>query len=290
MSLPLLIGPIKIGASFMIVSIQNSKPYFLNAIQTNNKLYYYWESDLSKIKDGRMGIFITIGSSINNITIIDTNSNNSGGIGFDTDNLTIMNVSKPSAIKINQSVYANWYPPDVFLSGVQYTIYNSLGQIANIKISNSTVLANNIVILPTVWYSNCTSLGNYNFINNPNDSVINWFCLVDSTTPGCNQLNIIRNGWTELDDCMKSKFYNYCVVGQSCGDSNCKGPCEAIYDDCKLIENSYFCVFNPRKFFTETEWWLNPYFIALVVTILIVFIVIIIVLIIVIRKLTHKKS
>ncbi|MEM5804079.1 MAG: hypothetical protein QW350_05095, partial [Candidatus Aenigmatarchaeota archaeon] len=93
----------------MIVSIQNSKPYFLNAIQTNNKLYYYWESDLSKIKDGRMGIFITIGSSINNITIIDTNSNNSGGIGFDTDNLTIMNVSKPSAIKINQSVYANWY-------------------------------------------------------------------------------------------------------------------------------------------------------------------------------------
>lgn len=291
MSIPLLLGSIQTGQSFMIVTIQNGKPMVLNSISKDKNLEYYWEPDLSKASNS-FGIFKAIGNSIDSVTIMDTNPNNQGYLGFKSDGVTITNVLSPVSMKFTQSKFSNWYSPDLFLSSVPYSIFNSNGKLANIYLSssiNTTVPANNIIILPVTWYSNC-SPESYDIINDPLNSVLNWFCNIDNSISLCQNASIIKSGWTNITDCNHGIFYNYCSLNQYCGDSGCNGPCRNSYDDCIFLKvlNNFTCVLDPKKFFTETKWWLNPYFLGIVGTIVIIIIGIIIILIIIVYKLRKK--
>lgn len=271
-TIPQLIGPIESGSSFMIVSLQNNIPFILNTISTQETISYYWESDVQNTLSS-FGIFAANGT-IDSLTIKDTT--NGGDIAF-TKN-TITNSTIPSNLKMSQPLFANWFPPDIFLSGVIYTLSNPstgvTGQIFNTKGLNTTIPANNLIILPVLWYFNCTSSGEYDIINQPDNSVINWFCLTGIT--GCSDIEIAPSGWTNLPDCTVGNKFQYCSSNQLCGNNNCNGPCSVIYDDCNFSSNNYVCVFDPDKFINNTQWWESPYFIGFIVFLVIIIIIIIV--------------
>lgn len=282
-TIPSLIGPVDTGASFMIVSIQNNQPFILNGSTVGSGTIYYWESNLTTIlASEKIGVFIAQGT-LDALTIND--SINNGGIAFRSDGVTITNDIQPATLKMSQSMFANLFPPDIFLSAVVYSMFNSNGATARILTTTSatgpTIPANNIIILPVLWYFNCTSSGSYNFINQPLNSIINWFCLVNPNNPTCSNTDIAPGGWTNLDDCTTGDKFTYCPRGDICGNNRCKGPCTVVYDDCDLSGNGsdYVCVFNSSKFFSDTQWWTSPYFIGAVIAIIIIIVIIIFVLI-----------
>lgn len=274
-SLPPLLGPIETGSAFMIASIQNGVPYILNGFTPSGQsvISYYWESNLSTINAStQMGVFTAQGT-LDSLIIKDTI--NTGGIAFAANGVTIGNAALPANIKMSQPLYSNWFPPDIFLSSVIYTMYNSSnGATAQIhttpNLNSPTIPANSIVIVPVLWYFNCTSSGSYDVINQPLNSVINWICLAATGTTGCSGLGLASGGWTNLSDCNVGSKYTYCPNGDICGTNNCKGPCSVIYDDCNFSSGNYVCVFNPEKFFADTKWWESPYFIGSVIGIIVI--------------------
>lgn len=281
MSIPFLLGPVSTGASFMLVSIQNNQPNILNGFPFGGGIIYYWESNLSTVLGGTtLGIFIAEGS-LNSLTLTDTT--NGGGIAFRSDGVTIGNAAQPAQIMLKQSTFANFFPPNILLSMPIYTISNSSGATASILTTNSgtgpTILADNIIILPVLWYFNCTSSGKFDTINTPLNSVINWFCLVNPDITGCAGISIAKSGWTNLPDCLNGINYDYCLAGQICGTNNCNGPCSVVYDDCDFESGTFTCIFNPLEFFTQTQWWATPYFIGSVVGIVVLIIIVILVVI-----------
>lgn len=288
MSVPQLLGPIDTGSSFMITSIQNNQPFILNAAGITGGFVYYWESNLTTIAASpRVGVFTAQGT-LDSLVIHD--DMNGGGIGFRSDGVTIGNAPRPATVKMSQSSFANWFPPDIFLSTVQYTLYNPSGATASILTSvpgtggtGPTILANNLIILPVLWYTNCTASGNYTFINQPPASIINWFCVASPGLTGCSGISLIQSGWTNLEDCMVGDEYEYCPTGDICGDSNCKGPCTEMFDDCNFSSGNYVCVFDPNKFFSSTQWWESPYFIGAIIAIILLIIVIIIMIYVIAR-------
>ena len=288
-SLPPLLGPIDTGSSFMIVSLQNNIPFVLNGFLPSGRtnISYYWESNLNVINSSAtLGIFVAQGT-VDSVTIRD--STNGGGIAFETDGVTIVNAITPANMKISQPFYANWFPPDIFISAVQYTMQNvTSGATAfihtNTSATGTTIPANNIVFLPILWYFNCTNSGTYDLINQPLSSVVNWFCLADPKISGCDQISLAPGGWTNLSDCNVGNKYTYCAVNNICGNNNCKGPCSVIYDDCNFNQSNYVCVFDADKFFADTQWWESPYFIGAVVGIIVIIIIILIIIFAVARR------
>ena len=282
MSIPSLLGPIDTGDSFMITSIRGGQPFVLNGAPFENGLVYYWESNLDTIvASTTLGVFRAQGT-IDALTIMDTI--NSGGIAFRSNGTTIGNATVPATLKMQQPNFANWFPPDIFLSSVPYTILNSSGVTANVLTAvpgtggtGPTIPANNIIILPVLWYFNCTSSGAYDVYNQPLATLVNWFCVVTPNNPGCTGIVLTDSGWTNLPDCMVGNSYTYCPVGDQCGTDNCKGPCSVIYDDCKFSAGSnYVCVFDPEKYIADERWWTSPYFIGGVVGLIVIAIILII--------------
>jgi hypothetical protein len=277
----------------MIASIQNNTPFILNGTPFQNGLLYYWESNLATIaSSSTIGIFTAHGT-LDSLTISD--NTNGGGIAFRSDGVTIGNAVEPATIKMSQPLFANWFPPDIFLSAVIYTMFNSSsGATAAILTSppgtggtGTTIPANNLIILPVLWYFNCTNSGSYDTITQPLDSIVNWFCIVTPNNTGCAGISITKSGFTNLSDCTIGNNYAYCPTGDVCGNDNCKGPCSVIYDNCNFSSGSYVCVFDPTKFFSDTKWWESPYFIGAVVGIFVIIIIIVIVTFAVAR---HGKS
>lgn len=280
MSIPSIIGPIETGESFMITSIQNGDPFVLNSVRATGptgSIRYYWESNINEIAtNDSMGIFTAAGT-IDDLTIHD--SKNRGGIGFIPSSTIVTHTSTPAQIIMEQSSFADWFPPDIFLSAVTYTMYTPAGATATILtgVTGMDVIpADNLIILPVVWYSNCTSNGRYEFINVPLKSLINWFCLVKPGITGCDSIQLESGGWTNLPDCTAGVNYTYCPTGTTCGNSNCNGPCPSIEYDCTLSNNNYVCEFDIRKFFSDTEWWQSPYFIGAVIAGILIIVIIII--------------
>lgn len=276
MSLPDILGPVNTTESFMIVSIQDKLPNLLLGTGPTGSITYYWEDNINNISGSKkVGIFNSFGTESKSLTIQD--NINSGGLGFNFGSNSLINVAQPSPIEFEQSVYANWWAPNVLLSRAVYNLKTGKGETATIPDSKGNeVLANNIIILPVNWYFHCEADGTYDFINQPTGSVFNWFCLVDTKTTGCSGTTIVDAGWTNLNDCSNGLFYTYCPVNKGCGDKNCNGPCSQIYYDCDDNSGNFSCVFNPDEYFEDTEWWTSPWFItsAIILSLVLIFLII----------------
>lgn len=292
MATTFVLGPIDNGSSFMLASVQNGVPYILNAAPFGTGIIYYWESDLKIIYAApTLPVFSAQGTpSAANIT----DSVNGGGIAFRSDAITLGNADTPTALKFSQTSYATWWPPDTFLSGAVYTIFNSAGATAGILTNaagtGASLAANNVIILPVNWFFSCTSSGSYDSITAPSSSAVNWACVINGSDPACKDLSsIVKSGWTNLADCQNGVVYKYCTTSQTCGVSNCNGPCSVLYDDCTYSSSSsnYSCVFNPEKFVTETKWYTTPWFIGIVIGIAALILVIVIIMFAVLR---HGKA
>lgn len=281
MSIPQLIGPISTASSFMFASIQNGQPFILNTTQVTGGILYYWDSDLVDVASNQSMAIFTAKGTLDSLTIFD--SNNQGGIAFRSDGITIGNAVVPATIKMFQPSFTNWFPPDIFLSAVEYTLFNQSGVTATVLTAipgtggtGPTIPANNIIILPINWYFNCTSSGQYDQVNEPTESLVNWFCTVNEAITGCTGIGIVPSGWTELSDCTIGNRFMYCATGTICGNNNCNGPCSTIEDDCSFSSGQYTCTFDINKFVNDTQWWESPYFIGVVIGSVFIVIVIII--------------
>lgn len=285
MSIPLLLGPVDTSTPFMFASIQNSQPYILNGAPLNSGIIYYWEPNLSTISASQNLPVFTASGSLNSLLLIDTVNN--GGVAFRADGVTLGNATEPVGVNMSQSMYANWWPPDILLSRAIYTITNPSGSTAQVLTSNSgtgtTIPANNLIVLPVFWYFNCMSNGNYDVINQPLDSAVNWVCTVNSGVTGCTGLSITPTGWTNIADCNNGANYTYCPTAQTCGNSNCNGPCSVIYYDCDYNSGNYSCVFDASKYIADTQWWTSPWFIGIVVGSVLLILILIIIIFAVIR-------
>ena len=281
MSNNFILGNINVGDSYLITSIQGGKPFFLNGfVGATGDIGYYWEGSLTAVLNGTTGgnnlpVFSSSGSADIQVTTRDTGVNG-GGLGVSNGVLT--NVAQPAALTIGQSSYAVNFPPALFYAGPPYTILSN-GSVVNIATSSTpnsaTIPANNIFILPVTWYGNCDASGNYDQINTPLGSLLNWFCLVEPGLSVCAGETFLNSGWTDLNECLDDLNYSYCSVGSICGDSNCNGPCTAIYYDCTASNGNFSCVFDPDKFFEDTKWWESPYFIGGVIGLVLLIIILI---------------
>jgi len=297
---PFLLGPITSGAPFMIASVQGTnQPAILNTYPSENgTISYYWELSLDTL-NGSTGIPVFSSSGVaNNTTIID--SINGGGIGFDSDGVTIINVTDPRPINLSQTTFATWWPPDTFLSGIPYTILNGSGATGSIVSACTgcppactgcpTIPADNIVILPVNWYFNCTSSGQYNSITDPLASITSWYCVFDPSNDICSGVDTPSGGWTNLPDCQAGIVYRYCLNGKVCGDTNCNGPCSLIYYDCDSSSGNFTCKFDVTKYFEDTKWYETPYFIGSAVGLLVLIIIVMIVVFVLIRNTKEARE
>lgn len=278
MSVPNLLGPIDTGQGFMLTTIISGTPYVLNGSATG----YYWESNISTLLLGTtLGIFSASGTP-NNAVLADTV--NKGWLAIN-DNGIVINSSVMSSLIFNQNSYATWFPPTIFLSMADYTLSAVNGKIGQIAINNTTIPADNIYILPILWYFNCID-GKYNYINRPLGSVINWFCNVNPGITGCSATGTVHSGYTNLSDCTQNFEYNYCEINTTCGTNNCNGPCSASNYDCTLsASKTYVCMD------TENNWWTSPLFIfGIIGLLLIISIILGIVGYLIWRKKKNKKT
>lgn len=260
------LGVINTSASFLIVSLQNNDPYVLNGVSpSSGSILYYWEKNLTSALNGSF-LPIFMSSSSGSPVIQDTT--NGGGIGFRSDGITIGNALNPPSIKITQTQYTPPNPPGLFLSNVIYTIYNNIGDIATVltspSTSSSTILANNIIILPVLWYFDCTTNGNYYTINTPENSLINWFCLNSDNSPTeCQNMSLAPDlTWTNIPECIQNVNYQYCTYDNLCGEqNNCNGPCSNTNDICEIQSPSN--VFGCTSGSSVINW--TPIFIGILI-------------------------
>ena len=281
--LPFLLGPISLSDGFMLASIQTGNVPCVLLGTSGSISSYYWESNLTKILSSSKIAVFNANGQLNALTLKDTT--NGGYLGF-TSNSAVTNVDSPSNIVMSQTIYRNWNPPDIFLSGVYYSMYNQT-TLATISYNNVSIPADNIVILPILWYTNCSSNGDYTSINTPPNSIQNWFCIITPSDSNCQGFITTKKAWTTSSECINGSFYIYCKAEQTCGADNCNGPCPLIYDDCVNSSNNFKCVLNPIKYLLTVKWYTSPYFIGAIIAIIVIIIILIVLIFAVFR---HGKK
>lgn len=296
-----LLGPIPTGSSFMLVSIVNGVPSFLNSGVTAGVASYFWDSNLQDVANtGGLPVFTASGSG-NQIVLADQFT--TGYLVLGGTNNIVGNSLQSGTMTINQNRFASLFPPNIFLSGAPYTIRNSTASttgttgIANIYTKfggTATVPAVNLIILPVLWYFFNPQTQVVDKTQNQVDSLLNWICRV-SSNPICteNQSSLIPSGvtsFTNYNDALTNFVYSYCPLSDTCGTSNCFGPCSAAWYDCDNSNSQLSCVFNPENYFFDAEWWFSPYFIGAVVTIIVIVILITVILLVFAKKAETKFS
>ena len=260
--IPKILGPIDVGSSFMIASIQSGEPNVLLYEKPN----YYWSPVVDTTDRNVQSFNYNTGDSADSILIYDTT--NGGGVGFLSNGTTITKNSSPSPIKFSQSLVQPWLPPSLVLSALVYKLSNAkTGKTARIATSSdatSFIDADNIILVPAIWYVLCKGQSSPVTTNTTLESINSWFCLVDPDySILCPQFaKSAPGGWTSLSDCQSGFVYEYCPAGSSCGTKNCKGPCSEVYYDCDYESNTLSCKFNGSKFVKDDKWWESPYFIG----------------------------
>lgn len=280
MSQPFLLGPINQGISFMVVSIQNGQPYVLNQTPTD----YYWENDLSMVLPSPP-VFAANGS-LSNLTIADPSG--TSGLGFKADGVTITPTDTPASLQMSQAAFATWAPPALFLSMAVYTLSTLSGTTGQIETAGltGTVPSTNLILLPLIWYypgaSGTTDCVNTS-LNTPGDSLVTWFCNVNPQSYGTCPVPLVSEGWTQLSDCTAGIQYTYCPVNQTCGESNCNGPCPTTATTCTLATGTFSCQ-------GTTELWTEPWFLVLIIGLGLIAVILFIVAIVLANKGSSKNK
>lgn len=287
MSNRIIIGPIDSGSSFMLVRTEKggtggtaTVPMFLNSKDEGNYLAYYWERNMDKISSS-MPVFSAAGATGNFFLNDRINSGGFSSIsvaGVVPELKIIVNSGTPLLFMYSQDTAATWFPPTQFLSNVKYTIYDPKDTKTPLNIYNNEKLlsaevipATDILMLPVVIY---TLSGNAIVsLNDPIDTITEWVCMVTGQQtcqlPNTDSRATFLNAYSLLADARKNYLYSYCPPENLCGDSNCNGPCGVFYDDCvSNSQNTFGCIFDPNKYFTESSWWKSTWF---VITISVIF-------------------
>jgi len=271
MSSYFLDGPIVSSSQVVITSQINNVLYTLNSYpgvtgSTGPSTLLILDSNIDNTSSdsGTVPIFNVTGSG----TQVNFNSVNLGGLGFNADNQALITVGSEPLSPIN-TTYAPWGSPNILLSGVQYQLqnvsgsslifnYGSISDGGTVSIVDTTT---SVIILPVQWFFGCQN-GNAGFENNDaGNSILSAYCALNSGASTCTQNQVQTQGWTTLGDCENGVTYQYCTVGNFCGQS-CKGPCQSSFDDCDYVTTTggFSCMFDSNNLFVG-QWWTQKWFI-----------------------------
>lgn len=274
-----IIGPINVSQPFIIVASDATNQYVLDSKTLGNNITYYLNNDPTTVNN--LPVFSATGA-VDNLRLFDiTNSVVTGLV----TNTNILGIDTPVNLNFEQSVAATWWAPAILLSSVLYNIKNNSQQLMIYTTSTGTnpVAATQLLPLPATWYGSCLN-GEYDSVSNASATLENWFCLISPTNSACNEVSILPEGWTVLNECQQQLRYNYCPIGKGCSYNNCNGPCSKEYYDCTATNQEFTCKFDSTKYYEDVSWWTSPLFIGGVIGIIVIIIVIIILIVITIRK------
>lgn len=218
----------------------------------------------------------------------------------------------PTTFTIIQSQVTNW-PGVPFLAGIGYTFQVNGNQVnaftyqagaVSTTISNGVTIPAKITICTTGSGTGTTGLrANVTSIVRavPNIVYGGTDCSGTSLTGGVPltsrsfEAEWVFNGmapptYTLPNDCRDNYRYTYCTTGNVCGDGNCKGPCNTSdngADNCQFnaTTGTYSC--SDRNTDQNEPWYLQPWFIILVVIFAVIFVIVIVVLVV---KSEHKPD
>lgn len=283
---PFLIGPVDISSSFMMVTAIDNIPYVLVSafIEQFGETVYGLENNLTTLFNSdntneNLAIF-SVSGDLNAIKFNDLIIG--GGMSTDSKGQLINVQNNPETFVISQTQFANWNPPNIFLTMTDYTITKTNGNSVVIG-SNKNLIFN---ILPLIWYFRCPdNSATCCNLNTAGTILSNWFCIYDSTKDWCQNSDdpsqsfpVTSNGWTNIADCTNGNFYTYCPPQQYCGNNNCNGPCQKQTNNCNFKSSQYVCQVDLNKTASNLKWWESPIFIGSIIGlgILIIFFIVLI--------------
>lgn len=274
-------GPITTGSQVMLSYIVGKTVYILNTYTAaDGTLSLLLDSNISSIAGnvGSVPIFAVTGSS----TQIQLQQPGLGGLGYDANGDAQITVNAANLGPL-QSSFATWSFNNILLTGVPYQLQNQVGKDITFSYGSSTTnpttptidgTTTQILFLPVTWFFGCQG-GQPGFENDdPGQSILGSYCSLNPGATLCSEIQ--TQGWTTVEECQQGVSYSYCLVGETCGNSNCNGPCSSDLFDCGASNGNFSCSFDINNLFMG-EWWIAPWFIGVVIIIVILFIILIIV-------------
>lgn len=208
---------------------------------------------------------------------LDTQGTNSANISYFLSNLD--NATDPTAVINSTLSLYNTVP--IFLTPINFyqANFQNTGSIIDAP-SRSCVLSNSLEQLLNDFYYFWSS-GFSQYSNEPDLSKFN--PMITTPAPGFlssgpgKPINIAS--WTNIRDCQKSYFYNYCQAGSNCGP--CLGPCSTGILPCENNDNftpnniqnvnPFTCTGNIKPPISFWEKW-KDYIIGGIITVVILFV------------------
>lgn len=263
MSIPFLLGPIPISASFMIVTVgSDNVPAVLASNNLAGVTRYTWVTNLDNLvsttQPATLGSFLAKGD-LNSLTITDTIAGVGLGITGIAGANVLIGMDKPTPVTMTQTSVANWNPPNLFLASIPYKLTTTNGS----SVTIGQYVNPDLYIIPFQWYFTCP-VGCCS-LTTANEILPNLFCLFNNTSDWCvtgpiQTYPITDQGWTNPTDCKAGVIYTYCPVGANCGTSNCNGPCPQNHFICELEDSQFACEVDPNRI--HTKWWESAIFIG----------------------------
>lgn len=242
---------------------------------------WYWETDVKKLPD--IPIFTVLGER-NNVTLYSSNLNTGILISSENGLSNVVMTGTTSVLRIVPNGLALWDEPVLLLTGTPCSMYFD-DVMANIyadgNISN-VVPANDLIFLPAQIYFGCTSKS-IEYINNPIVVAGYWYCKIHPDAAVCDLIERKSTIWSDKRECQQQLVYSYCPNAKMCGQ-DCKGPCNAVYNDCDPSGKRFLCQYNIDAYLSEVQWWKSPLYIGFVSVIAIVAIILLIVSIVLFAK------
>jgi hypothetical protein len=268
-----LTGPIDLGDKFTISTQRNGLFYVLDSYQdAQNRKHYFLNSTLVSNGQVTPPVELSTKGTLQSLQITDT----AGGALSYNNELLIGNAIQGLPLSPTQNQYMDWGTPVVFLTGVNYSLQTKTGGTVQFEYgsgsaeakantaANKYLLAEQLVMIPRVWYFGCSSSSSGQVNDSLTQSVLSAWCTTNQSNSACT--NIQLSGFTQQADCVEGVNYSYCPVNVFCSNGSCKGPCSKSYDSCDYNSDTsqFACKFQINNV-VKGEWWKSTWFIALLI-------------------------
>jgi hypothetical protein len=285
-------GPINDGMTCMVgywngtdlyvltdASTISGNPYSSNYILEKSVVTSGGSVNVPSDVAGRIAVF-EVGGTTTTVTMSERSPTSTGALSYTvsgTDVFANKSISPPSLIA-SQSIYAEWGPPTVFLSGAPYTLKTPDSKpISFYKVTSPGVnelVSITPIFIPTVFYFSCSkdsgTIPSYTCSQStdPTNALLTAYCGLGGgpVVSPCAASSVPTVGWTTQSDAIQNHPYNYCPASTPNCSPNCKAPCSNGYDSCEWDGTQFSCSIDPNKIFSG-EWWKSWWFIGLMIMI-----------------------
>lgn len=295
------LGPISDQQGVVILSLIDNSPYYLNSVTgSNSSINYYWENSISVLdKTNFTPLTFSFNGTINSDQTIVASFSDQVNTGsyLSVSNGILSSSNSIATLNLSQSLFANWNPPDILLSGAPYTIFDNNNNVVEVYTDSELkdkAAANSVFFMSYPSVVNCTTSSGGTASAQYADAgyiISSWICNISGNTGSfCTSNDFASFLWTQASDCLQGVKYAYCPTGDTCGSQdNCNGPCTDNIETCKLDSNSNFsCQIDPKKIISN--WYKNKLVLGVLIGVAgFIFLIIVIMAIVFFKRKSSKQ-